>query len=294
MRDQYASLISFAMSRKRLDAGWTAWLAENLQRRCNPEELLAILLKNAFDLESIRHAMGAHYPAQSLTALAAENRRPDPADHHGLAMVRITRPDSGARRFDTDKLQLYTIDGFLSDGECNEMVSIIARHLRPSTITVATPDKAFRVSQTSDLSLIRSAVVEKLDTRIARRLGIRARYSEGIQAQRYEVGGQFKHHTDYFEPGTSEYAQHASMQGNRTWTFMVYLNDVEAGGATHFSAIDHAFMPVKGRAVIWNSLHPDGTVNPDTLHAGLPIEAGHKIIITKWFRERGTGPMFYD
>jgi prolyl 4-hydroxylase len=45
--------------------------------------------------------------------------------------------------------------------------------------------------------------------------------------------------------------------------------------------------------VIWNNLRPDGTVNPDTLHAGMPVLAGHKIIITKWFRERGSGPMFY-
>jgi len=294
MSDEAPSVIEFPMSKKRLDAEWSGWLAENLQRRCNPEELLAILLKNAFDLESIRNAMGAHYPAQSHTALAAEHRRPDPVDHQGLAAIRVTRPNTGARRFETDKLQVYTIDGFLSPGECNEIVSIIARHLRPSTITIATPDKAFRVSQTSDLSLVKSAVVEKLDTRIARRLGIRARYSEGIQAQRYEAGGQFKHHTDYFEPGTSEYAQHASMQGNRTWTFMVYLNDVEAGGATHFSAIDHAFLPVKGRAVVWNNLRADGTVNPDTQHAGMPVIAGHKIIITKWFRERASGPMFYD
>jgi prolyl 4-hydroxylase len=281
------------MSKKRLDAEWTAWLAENLARQCNPEELLAILLKHAFELESIRTAMGAHYPAHSRTALAAENRRPDPVDHAALAAVRITGPDGGARRFDSDKLQLYTIDRFLEHGECDEMTSIIARHLRPSTVTVATPDKAFRVSETCDLSLVKSAVVEALDTRIARRLGIRARYSEGIQAQRYEVGGQFKHHTDYFEPGTPEYAQHAAMQGNRTWTFMVYLNDVEAGGATHFAAVDHAFRPLKGRAVIWNNLRPDGTVNPDTLHAGMPVLAGHKIIITKWFRERGSGPMFY-
>ncbi len=75
---------------------------------------------------------------------------------------------------------------------------------------------------------------------------------------------------------------------------MVYLNDVEAGGETRFFAIDHAFGPVKGTAVIWNNLHADGTVNPDTLHAGMPVLAGHKIIITKWFRERGLGPMRYE
>jgi prolyl 4-hydroxylase len=47
-------------------------------------------------------------------------------------------------------------------------------------------------------------------------------------------------------------------------------------------------------AVFWNNLHSDGSSNRDTLHCGLPVEAGHKIIITKWFREKGASPMFYD
>jgi prolyl 4-hydroxylase len=40
-------------------------------------------------------------------------------------------------------------------------------------------------------------------------------------------------------------------------------------------------------------LHADGSLNPLTLHSGEPVLSGHKIIITKWFRERGRGPMFY-
>lgn len=282
------------MSRKRLDDSWTTWLRENLQRGCNAEELLGILLRNAFDVGSIRAAMGPHYPGQSPTALAAEGREPDPIDFRAIAGVRLTRPGSGARQFPTDKVQLYTFEGFLSNAECDEVVAIIDRNLRPSTVTIESSDKAFRTSRTSDLSLVDSDVVTRLDDRIARTVGIRPAYSEGIQAQRYERGGQFKHHTDYFEPGTQEYADHAGLRGNRTWTFMVYLNDVKSGGGTHFAALGHAFMPIKGMAVAWNSLRPDGTVNPDTLHAGMPVDAGHKVIITKWFRERGIGPMLFD
>ena len=39
---------------------------------------------------------------------------------------------------------------------------------------------------------------------------------------------------------------------------------------------------------------PDGTPNAATLHSGEPVTSGHKIIITKWFRELGSGPMFYE
>ena len=41
-------------------------------------------------------------------------------------------------------------------------------------------------------------------------------------------------------------------------------------------------------------LQPDGTPNRASLHRGMPVVRGHKIIITKWFRERGTGPMLYE
>lgn len=282
------------MSGKALDASWGGWLDENLVRGCNPEELLGILLQHGFDIVSIRSAMGAKYPRHSPLALLAEKREADPVDLQTIMTPRLTREKSGAVRFASDKLQLYTLERFLSPDECDVLVAIIDRHLRPSTVTIATADRAYRTSRTSDLSLVPSDVVTALDEKIARTLGIHPSYSEGIQAQRYDTGQQFKQHTDYFEPGTKEYLQYAGARGNRTWTFMVYLNDVEAGGATRFFSLDHQFEPIKGTAVVWNSLRADGSVNPDTLHAGMPVTAGHKIIITKWFRERGEGAMRYE
>eukprot|EP01129_Flabellula_baltica_P011925 TRINITY_DN5308_c0_g1_i2.p1 TRINITY_DN5308_c0_g1~~TRINITY_DN5308_c0_g1_i2.p1 ORF type:complete len:270 (+),score=56.72 TRINITY_DN5308_c0_g1_i2:668-1477(+) len=72
--------------------------------------------------------------------------------------------------------------------------------------------------------------------------------------------------------------------GQRTWTFMIYLNDVEEGGETEFTEIGEVFTPQKGRAVIWNSLLPDGTPNYHSMHKGSPVIKGEKAIITKWFR----------
>ena len=282
------------MSTKRLDASWAGWLNENLARGCNPEELLGILLDNAFDVRSIRQAMGEVFPDQSPRALAAENRKADPVDYGSIANVRLTRAASGAQRIETDKVQLFALERFMTDAECDEIATIVDRNLRPSTVTIESTERAYRTSRTSDLSLVKSDAVARLDEKIARALGIRLSYSEGIQAQRYEVGEQFKEHTDYFEPGTPEYREHAEARGNRTWTFMVYLNSVAEGGETRFLALDRAFTPTKGTALAWNNLRADGTVNPDTLHAGTPVIAGHKVIITKWFRERGSGPMGYD
>ena len=128
--------------------------------------------------------------------------------------------------------------------------------------------------------------MDEVDQRICQCLGIDVAFAEITQVQRYDVGQQFKLHTDYFEPHSDEYEKFASAQGNRTWTFMVYLSDVPKGGGTHFSAIDSIIMPKKGMAVVWNNRYPNGDVNPDSIHAGLPVEEGQKFVITKWFRER--------
>ncbi|MNN97804.1 hypothetical protein D3C81_2170410 [compost metagenome] len=44
--------------------------------------------------------------------------------------------------------------------------------------------------------------------------------------------------------------------------------------------------PVKGNAVYFSYLLPDGTLDERTLHAGLPVASGEKWIATKWLRER--------
>lgn len=270
------------------DSSWTDWLRTNLERKCDPNELIEILKANGFDLVTIRRNMDSLSPVTSPPVIALP-------DYAAIARTRLTRHDSGlmsVQQVLSDKVQLYMLEKFMTEEECDRIVEIAGLQLRPSTVT--TGEKNYRTSSTSDLSLLNDPAVKALDEKIARALGICLPYSEGIQAQRYEVGQEFRQHTDYFEKGTQEYATFAGSRGQRTWTFMVYLNNCQAGGGTNFVALNKIFMPRKGMALVWNNLLPDGRPNPDTLHAGMPVEAGHKIIITKWFRDRGTGPMFLD
>jgi prolyl 4-hydroxylase len=78
--------------------------------------------------------------------------------------------------------------------------------------------------------------------------------------------------------------------GQRTWTAMIYLSDVAAGGETHFPTCGFKVPPREGMILIWNNLRIDGAPNTDSLHAALPVEAGTKYIVTKWFRERRWAP----
>ncbi|GLS27236.1 2OG-Fe(II) oxygenase [Marinibactrum halimedae] len=103
-----------------------------------------------------------------------------------------------------------------------------------------------------------------------------------IQGQYYEVGQEFKPHTDFFEE--HEIDQHGAVMGQRTFTVMIYLNTVEEGGETEFPRLNAKFAPKCGTAVIWSSLYSDGAPNINSLHHAHPVKKGYKAVITKWFR----------
>ena len=273
-----------------VDQEWKAWLDENLARHCDPAQLYRTMRANGFAVTTIQQLMGDAYP----TGIDS-TEPPPPMDYQAVANV-LTREGAQppAQRFDSDLLQLYTIADFLTPEECEQIIVITKTDLLPSTVTHSNGDDAFRTSETCYLDEVRNPLIKTINEKIAQRLGIRPPYSEPIQAQRYSIGQEFKAHHDYFSPYLDVYEKFVGEAGQRTWTFMIYLNDTPKGGGTHFLYPDHTFYPKQGMAVIWNNLYIDGTPNRNTMHHGMPVEAGEKIIITKWFRENGYGPMFYD
>lgn len=191
----------------------------------------------------------------------------------------------GVQRFPHRRLTLFQQKGFLSEVDCAELIRRIEQQRRPSTIADANGDDAFRTSETCDLDGT-DPFVASINARIADYLGIDPSLGEPIQGQRYDVGQEFKAHTDYFEPGGPDFEKYCSVAGNRTWTAMIYLNQPGAGGATRFTKVGKTIQPVTGKLLLWNNRLPDGSYNPDSMHHGMKVRAGVKYIITKWFRER--------
>lgn len=184
-------------------------------------------------------------------------------------------------------LEIFTIENFLTDEECDHLCSMIEKNHTRSTVSGTGYTQSvvsdFRTSSTSTLHY-GDPTVDAIDQRIADELGVPRENGESFQGQLYEVGQQFKHHHDFFS-GDS-YNNHCLYSGQRTYTCMIYLNDVEAGGETDFPQINKTFSPIKGTAVIWKNSNGTGSENPASIHAGLPVIEGKKMIITKWYRER--------
>lgn len=191
----------------------------------------------------------------------------------------------GVQRVPHPKIELFQLRQFITPDLCARLIELIDKDRRPSTIADANGDDYFRTSETCDLSR-KDASVQELEALFFALNGIDPKLGEPVQGQRYAVGQEFKAHTDYFTPGGPDYEQYCSQSGQRTWTFMIYLNEVEAGGATRFKVVGKTFQPETGKLLCWNNARPDGSVNPNTLHHGMKVRKGVKYVITKWYRER--------
>lgn len=183
--------------------------------------------------------------------------------------------------------QIYTLDGFMSVEDCETLIEESEKILRPSTVsdpTDAAITSNYRTSKTADLHYFDTPYLTYIDNQIASFMQLPHFLGESLQAQKYKPGQYYKEHCDYFFPMTKEYRTYTEWMGQRTWTFMVYLNDVEEGGETYFKHLNLKIKPKKGMAVFWNNLYRNGIPNNKTMHEALPPVSEDKYVITKWFR----------
>ncbi len=183
--------------------------------------------------------------------------------------------------------KIYTQRNFLSKQECTELIEEIEDNLEPSCI--ANPDDRrtvsdYRTSSSASFNYRKTNIGTDTDLKISRYLKLDPFIGEWVQGQKYGPGEYYKEHHDFFHPFTEEYKTYTEWMGQRTWTFMVYLNDVKKGGETYFKHLNLAIKPERGMAVFWNNLYPFGWPNLKTMHEALPPLEEEKYIITKWFR----------
>ena len=188
-------------------------------------------------------------------------------------------------RIDAERLEIYGRQGFMSAEECAEMRVLIDASARPSTLFSGSANADYRTSHSGNLSPF-SPLVETITARICALTGLPASHGETLQGQRYTQGQEYKVHCDYFPPDADYWQAMRRTGGQRTWTAMIYLSPVEAGGETHFPLCEFMVPPVEGMILIWNNMDADGAPNANSLHAARPVESGVKYVVTKWFRER--------
>lgn len=194
----------------------------------------------------------------------------------------------GAFRLPVREADLFAVRDLLSPEECAGLIGLIDAGRYPSGILSDTPDPGFRTSESCNLDPAHP-LVAAVEARINALLGIQAEHGETVQGQRYAVGQEFKPHHDFFYTDQGYYKAEAESGGQRTWTAMAFLNAPEEGGHTNFPKIDVKIAPRAGNLLVWNNMDSIGEPNLFTLHQGMPVIAGVKYVITKWYRERPWG-----
>lgn len=188
----------------------------------------------------------------------------------------------------TDKADIFALGDFLSPEECGKMIAMIDHVARPSSTFDATYGDEYRTSYSGDVDPY-DPFVRKISRRIDDLLGLDPAWGETIQGQRYLPGQKFGPHCDWFFTEAHYWPREAQMGGQRSWTAMIYLNEVEQGGSTDFVHLGLSIAPRPGAILIWNNADRQGVPNTWTNHTGSEVKAGVKYVITRWYRTRPWG-----
>ncbi len=136
-------------------------------------------------------------------------------------------------------------------------------------------------------------VVKAIGKRIADIVGLPLENAESMQIIHYGPEQEYRPHFDAFNLSLPKGQRAAKWGGQRLVTALVYLNTVEAGGATQFPKLGITVPALPGRMVIFHNTTNDiSGPHPLSLHAGMPVEAGEKWAFNMWFRLQDTTTEF--
>jgi prolyl 4-hydroxylase len=196
--------------------------------------------------------------------------------------------DPGAYRVPVDAAEIWAVADFVGADECQALIEMVDRTALPSRVLEHGYNENWRSSYSGDVDR-NDPLVRMIERRIDDLLGIPYEWGETMQGQRYTVGQEFKPHMDWFWTRAEYWKEEAGRGGQRSFTAMIYLNEVDEGGTTDFPKLGVSIPPQTGALIVWNNATREGDLNQATLHAGRPVVQGVKYVITKWYRTRRWG-----
>ena len=148
--------------------------------------------------------------------------------------------------------RICIIENFLDNAECMALIQCAEPFVKASGMAFGGSEAAQNIRTSSTVLLRRSRTeVKPLHSRVGRLLGKPIEHCEDPQVSRYRRGEFYKAHFD--GPGLEEPTSRPFLicGGQRVATVLVYLNDVESGGATGFPLLNLEVRPKRGRALVF-------------------------------------------
>jgi len=185
---------------------------------------------------------------------------------------------------------IASIPGFVPAAVCDWIIGQSRDFLRPASVYNAAgaglQDQARTNSGTGfsllDLDVVLALVRARIAATIPQPIGT----LETTNVLHYAVGQKFSPHFDFIDPATPELAADVAAKGQRTGTFLIYLNDGYEGGETDFPLLKRKVRGAKGDALYFRNVDAAGNPDPMTYHAGLPPTSGEKWVLSQWMRTK--------
>ena len=168
---------------------------------------------------------------------------------------------------------VYQIEDFLTESECERIISDMKSKLKPVEIFDEESGKykrSYRRTHTSAKFSHTDPVIQKL----ADLAMINPTSVDGASVLNYQTHQEVKPHTDH--------ASIKKLKQFRVGVGFCYLNDVSSGGNTYFSEIDLDIQPRRGTLVVHFPADLKGRLDERTLHQGSPAIDEKWLLVVTW------------
>ena len=261
-------------------------LADNIDR--NFQQLQLALQQDPSVLSSAeryRALVDKNFTSLGVTAFSLDpGQRPaglgPSAAHAGAAAVRIS-----------DQPHVFTVDEFVSRGECAHLMTLADRNFRPAKELTADRLSQEHLHFTGSMAALQldlcDPVVRTVERRVGAAFGLPASHVEPLSVLRYQGGHRYDPHVDYFDAARlQENLSKGDRAGQRVASFRVYLQPAEAGGETHDLTLGQKVQGRERMALCHFNCLPSGEPDPKTLHTGEPVVRGEKWLARTTVREK--------
>ncbi|QGQ99319.1 2OG-Fe(II) oxygenase [Paenibacillus psychroresistens] len=177
-----------------------------------------------------------------------------------------------------DEPLIMILENVLSFAECEALIDLAIDRLQRAKIGKSHLVSDIRTNSSMFFEESENDLIHKIEARVSGLMNIPVSHAEPLQILHYKTGDQYQSHFDYFTSG--------NVINNRISTLVMYLNDVEEGGETHFPSLHFSVTPKKGSAVYFEYFYNDIRLNALTLHAGNPVVVGEKWVASLWMRKQ--------
>ena len=212
---------------------------------------------------------------------AAPFRGAAPADVSEACLRSLASHAATERLGALDDFAVYAASGVIDRADADELLRL-AEDQWTASAAAGDATNNYRTSETASLrddASRASKAVDRVAARAAALFGLPRSCCETLQLVRYASPAAFyKPHLDCLEE-----AGQVLLGGQRVGTVLVYLNDVDNGGATRFPALGLEVAPRELQAVAWANVRADGVPDVRARHEALPTTAT-KVAVNCWVR----------